>query len=321
METGLTLLFHAKLQFLWVEAFLTIIFLINRMPSLVLKYEVPFVKLHGAPPDYNNLKVFGCRCYPYLKGQNKFSLKTYPCVFIGHSSLHKGYRCYHTQTKRVYVSRRIIYDELNMPYVQADQPSCNLSSPYIATFLEFFSIVQKKADNLGEVFLDQATSDLDQAAPTHLMHELDEHATGTQPLIDHPPVPPGSPIRSTSDSASESLSNGENKSETNDAHIVEDLLSDDQETYTRNNKKSHEPNMFYTDPQGIQIENNANELPQSAGHEPAKTSTDGHHMVTRHKAKQMSMTHTSLSVVKYGTQYCESDTCYSTLACNNARRD
>ncbi|KAH0698701.1 hypothetical protein KY284_012916 [Solanum tuberosum] len=57
VETGLTLLFHAKLpQFLWVEAFLTVVFLINRMPSLVLKHGIPFVKLFGASPDYNSLE-------------------------------------------------------------------------------------------------------------------------------------------------------------------------------------------------------------------------------------------------------------------------
>ncbi|KAH0773730.1 hypothetical protein KY290_010867 [Solanum tuberosum] len=142
VETSLKLLFHAKLpQFLWVEAFLTIAFLINRMPSLVLKNGIPFVKLFSASPDYNSLKVFGCKCYPYLKGKTKFSPKTYPCIFIGYSSLHKGYRCYHPQTRRVYVSRHVIFDELALPYVQTDKRNINVS-PHLATFLEFFSTVQ-----------------------------------------------------------------------------------------------------------------------------------------------------------------------------------
>lgn len=112
VEIGLTLLFHAKLPlFLWVEAFLTVVFLINRLPSSVLKNEIPFAKLYGTAPDYNSLKVFGCRCYPYLKGQTKFAPKTYPCVFIGYSSLHKGYRCYQPSNRRVFFSRHVIFDE------------------------------------------------------------------------------------------------------------------------------------------------------------------------------------------------------------------
>lgn len=57
-------------------------FSINIMPSSVLKIDVCFVKLYDATSDYNSLKAFGCRGYPYLKGQNKFFSKIYHCVFI-----------------------------------------------------------------------------------------------------------------------------------------------------------------------------------------------------------------------------------------------
>lgn len=47
VEPGLTLLFHAKLPlFTWSETFLTVVFLINRLPSIVLK-NTPFHKIHG----------------------------------------------------------------------------------------------------------------------------------------------------------------------------------------------------------------------------------------------------------------------------------
>jgi len=83
VETVLILLLHTNLPlFLWIEAFLTAVFLINRLPSTVLKMVSPFVKLYGEQSNYNSLKVFGCRCFPYIKGSNKFSQKTYHCVFI-----------------------------------------------------------------------------------------------------------------------------------------------------------------------------------------------------------------------------------------------
>lgn len=37
--------------------------------------------------------------------------KTIPCGFIGYSSQHKGYRCLHQSTGKVYISRHIVLDE------------------------------------------------------------------------------------------------------------------------------------------------------------------------------------------------------------------
>lgn len=62
VKTGLTLLFHANLpKALWVEAFSTAVYLINRLPSSALAMNTPFHKLYGKYPDYCSLKVFGCR--------------------------------------------------------------------------------------------------------------------------------------------------------------------------------------------------------------------------------------------------------------------
>jgi|UniRef100_A0A2N9IT17 hypothetical protein len=119
VETGLTMLFHARLpKNLWIEAFMTAVYLINRLPSSKLAMDTPFFKLHGVHPDYNSLKVFQSRCFPYLRdyAKNKFEPKSYPCIFIGYSPLHKGYRCLHPPTKRVYLSRHVVFDEGILPY-------------------------------------------------------------------------------------------------------------------------------------------------------------------------------------------------------------
>ena len=119
---GLTMFFNAKLPLsLWVDAFLTVVYLINRLPSKVLKMESPFFMLFKQYPEYRSLRIFGCQCFPYLRdyGKNKFSPKTYPCVFIGYSSLHKGYRCLHLSPKRVYISRHVIFNENCFPYANS----------------------------------------------------------------------------------------------------------------------------------------------------------------------------------------------------------
>ena len=39
-----------------------------------------------------------------------------PCVFLGYSLLHKGYKCLHLSSNRVYISRNVILDETHFPF-------------------------------------------------------------------------------------------------------------------------------------------------------------------------------------------------------------
>ena len=50
------------------------------------------------------------------QGGSKFLKKTYPCVFIGYSPIHKGYRCLEPKTKHVYISKHVMFDEMTFPY-------------------------------------------------------------------------------------------------------------------------------------------------------------------------------------------------------------
>lgn len=96
VETGLTLLAQANmpLQY-WDHAFLTSTFLINRMPTTVLKMKSPFFILYNKLPDYKSLKVFGCACFPHLRPYNshKFAYHSRECIFLGYSSDHDDYKC------------------------------------------------------------------------------------------------------------------------------------------------------------------------------------------------------------------------------------
>ncbi|GLT46299.1 hypothetical protein SLA2020_200620 [Shorea laevis] len=119
VETGLTLLLHANMPSrYWVDSFSTAIFLINRMPTSVLNNKSPYYLLYGKVPDYSMLKVFGCRCFPYLRdyAAHKLQPRSLPCVFLGYSPIHKGYKCLHPSTQRIYISRHVIFDEHFMPY-------------------------------------------------------------------------------------------------------------------------------------------------------------------------------------------------------------
>lgn len=78
----------------------------------------PFFKLYERQPNYTFLRIFGCRCFPYLikYDTNKFSKKTYPCIFIRYSSNHMGYRCLDPVSIKVYISRHVVFDELCFPF-------------------------------------------------------------------------------------------------------------------------------------------------------------------------------------------------------------
>ena len=118
MEIGLTLLSKETMDLkFWWEAFLSAIYLLNRLPTPILKDLSPFESLFGYKPDYYFLKVFGCACFPYLKPYNKHKLafKSLKCVFLGCSPSHKGYRCLHPSS-RIYIARSVVFDETSFPY-------------------------------------------------------------------------------------------------------------------------------------------------------------------------------------------------------------
>jgi transposase InsO family protein len=111
-ELGLTMMFHARLPTrFWVECFSTAAFLINRLPSPHLGMESPFFRLFGKHPDYSTFRVFGCKCFPYLGDyrHDKLSPKSLPCVFIGYSTTHKGYKCLYPPTGRIYTSHATLF--------------------------------------------------------------------------------------------------------------------------------------------------------------------------------------------------------------------
>jgi hypothetical protein len=119
VKTGLALLAHSSLPVrFWDEAFLTACYLINRMLSRTLHHSTPLELLHHEKPNYHALRAFGCSCYPNLRPYNNHKLLFHStqCVFLGYSSMHKGYKCLDRATGRIYISRDVIFDETLFPF-------------------------------------------------------------------------------------------------------------------------------------------------------------------------------------------------------------
>jgi hypothetical protein len=114
VEVALALLAHASMPLkFWDEAVATAAYLINRTPSKILGFSTPLECLFKQQPDYMFLKIFGCACWPNLRPYNnhKLAFRSKHCVFLGYSSIHKGYKCLEVLSGRVYISRDVIFDE------------------------------------------------------------------------------------------------------------------------------------------------------------------------------------------------------------------
>ncbi|KAK9073638.1 hypothetical protein SSX86_007962 [Deinandra increscens subsp. villosa] len=112
------------------------------MPSRTIGNTTPFHSLYKQNPDYTFLRVFGCQCFPYLRPYNphKMDFRSTPCVFLGYSPVHHGYRCFDPFTEWVYIARHVRFNEHVFPFQSSstsNQPSpiipCN--SPY-TTFMQ-----------------------------------------------------------------------------------------------------------------------------------------------------------------------------------------
>ncbi|KAL4018546.1 hypothetical protein IC575_022144 [Cucumis melo] len=98
------------------EAALTSVYFINRLPSSVLQNISPFEKLYGTPPNYSNLKTFGCACFVLLHPHEytKLEPRARLCCFLGYGTEHKGFHCWDSLSNRLRISRRVTFWEHTM---------------------------------------------------------------------------------------------------------------------------------------------------------------------------------------------------------------
>lgn len=125
-----TLLIQANMppQF-WVEALHMAAHLFNILPSTTIQNQTPFTKLFQKSVDYNSLRVFGCLCYPNLlpTSSHKLSPRSTACVFLGYPTQHKGFRCLDLTTRKIIISRHVVFDENTFPYTSPSSSTTSFS--------------------------------------------------------------------------------------------------------------------------------------------------------------------------------------------------
>ena len=122
-DTSLALLTTASLPLkFWDEAFVSVVHIINLLPTSVLDNVSPHDKLFSYKYNYNFLCIFGCACYTLLRpyNQHKFDFKLSLCLFLGYNNnnTHKGYVCL-TPSGKTIISRHVIFIEYLFPFFHA----------------------------------------------------------------------------------------------------------------------------------------------------------------------------------------------------------
>ena len=109
----------------WSHGVLSAAYIINRLPSRVLCFKSPLEVLQNKSPDISHLKVFGCTCFVHIQAPNRDKLdpRAAKCIFLGYSSTKKGYKCYHPQSKKLFISRDVQFEEASPYYGKSNLQS------------------------------------------------------------------------------------------------------------------------------------------------------------------------------------------------------
>ncbi|KAL0548477.1 hypothetical protein IC582_012930 [Cucumis melo] len=123
VEVARSLMLSTSLpSYLWGDAILTAVHLINRMPSRILHLQTPIYCLKESYPSTRlvsevPLRVFGCTAYVHNFGPNqtKFTPRAQACVFVGYPIRQCSYKCFHPPSRKYFVTIDVTFCE-NRPY-------------------------------------------------------------------------------------------------------------------------------------------------------------------------------------------------------------
>ena len=93
-------------------------YLLNILPTKTKNHSTPTYLLYRKHPTYHHLRTFGCLCYPLLPSTSihKLQNRSTSYVFLGYPSDHRGYKCYELSTRKIIISRHVVFDEHVFPF-------------------------------------------------------------------------------------------------------------------------------------------------------------------------------------------------------------
>ena len=93
------------------EAVSCAVYLLNRCPTKSLQAITPEEAWSGHKPSVTHLRVFGCVAYAKIPDARRTKLddKSEKCIFVGYGDRRMGYKLYNPITKKVIISRDVIF--------------------------------------------------------------------------------------------------------------------------------------------------------------------------------------------------------------------
>ena len=124
---GARSLLHAKrlpLE-LWAEAVSCTVYTLNRVSSKVSP-TTPYRVWYGSKPDVSHLRIFGSTAFIHIPKaeRRKLDSKSIKCYFVGYSLTQKAYRFWDPSTRKIKISRDVIFDERPTPaaHIKSAEP-------------------------------------------------------------------------------------------------------------------------------------------------------------------------------------------------------
>ena len=224
LEVARSLMFSTNVpKLFWGEAVLTAAYLINRMPSRVLKFQTPCQTLLKSFPTTRLIsivppKFFGCSVFVHINQQHRSKLdpRSLKCIFLGYSANKKGYKCYSPVTRKFYNSMDVTFFETQPYYPKIDIQGENSTQEYQLWNLE--SLSESPITTKNQVSIEscnQPEFNVDLWDNEHIQEEMEEGALSQQT---HEAEPGSNPSKIPG-------SNAPNSDGTVDSELENDILN------------------------------------------------------------------------------------------------
>jgi hypothetical protein len=207
LNVGRALLFQANLpKTFWSYAVQHATYIINRIPSAILKNKSPYELLHNEKPQIEHLKVFGSLAYAstLLAHRGKLDPRARKCIFLGYKQGVKGTILYDLHSKSIILSRNVTHHDHILPYkLTSNQPpweyhTDSLPEPATSPIIDHSSDTTITSPFPAQPLQTDPISDTTptSSSPTQHLHSnpiLDSHTPlSTDTNIPHPTLPTSS---------------------------------------------------------------------------------------------------------------------------------